>query len=1083
MFFCGNLNSPCRSIRYAVKISKNNDKILIAADQQKPYKECSNTSYASIELNKSLSFLGINGTAVIECRPGCDLFKIRNPSDKTRVIFSDLVMSRSNTVVQCLKANVELIFERCSFEICDIGVNIRESMRCSIQTIDSSFKETRNWAISARCVNLTARFTNTSFYASPVNLQAFSANDNSYQTNQVYIFNCVFDGQRKRLEHNLLAINIYAVIVNVTVHSSVFANHYALSTNMLPVFLVYDNSYRKMKQKETFISLNKLLVENNHSPFSGISVLSIFNRNRKKPFKLKLSNSIFRNNSGALKVNIQKDSSRSIDIRGPAMQITNNTFVKNLNGYAAKSAIFLVEGRISLTSCRFLDNLVVNYPYASVITSAIDAVTIFKNCYFENTQTDSSSILVFGQANSRLWFKANNTFNIVEWKSGQTIFLHMPSTKKPGVRLDQGSFRMICPQGFELTSKCQRFDVKNTIDCSYLITSCHQCPSKTYSLERGELYANMSQRKVHCRNCPRGALCEEGRVTAKSNFWGYENKGQVSFLSCPPNYCCAKKYCQRYNSCHGNRTGTLCGECPDGMSVPLFTTKCKANSECTSIIFWPGALCLFILYLLFFLYHEEITHFIRKSLSLKLPCRKLPLMSKIEHTNCQSSNKTRSSGFLKILFYYYQTIQLFRNSVVTRRRKKILVKLENTFSRTINLIVINIPSFGCPFQNLQAIGKTVILHSVGYCLLALTGLLLIITKVFTIEKKCVTINESTQATPLEPFQTGNNQTKGPKSRFTVRIASTFTYVSLLMYSSSAELCLSLLNCVSVGDDRVLFIDGTIKCYQTFQYFLVGYVAFSILPFCLVPVLGSYLLKLGRISVFQFCIACIFPLPFCCFWMYLLLKNCPLRYNSVDNTNISEETPSSFCNNTDQETCSETQHSSGEATSSTAAILGILLGPFRAHEPVFCFPASRLPWEGFLIFRRLVLIIVLTSVYDNRPKMIIALIICVAILIFHMHVKPFISSCENFIETLSLGTLVVFSAFTLVKALYQGEDFSSSAHSSTLLSRFDLVQDILAITPFTIIIILVTLSLLIRFIFGLQLCIRVCLRFLARLCKG
>ena len=108
---------------------------------------------------------------------------------------------------------------------------------------------------------------------------------------------------------------------------------------------------------------------------------------------------------------------------------------------------------------------------------------------------------------------------------------------------------------------------------------------------------------------------------------------------------------------------------------------------------------------------------------------------------------------------------------------------------------------------------------------------------------------------------------------------------------------------------------------------------------------------------------------------------------------------------------------GKATSSRAAIIRILLGPFRAHEPVFCFPASRLPWEGFLIFRRLVLIIVLTFVHDNRPKMMIALIIYVAILISHMYVKPFISSRENFIETLSLGTLVVFNALTLVKALY------------------------------------------------------------------
>ena len=44
---------------------------------------------------------------------------------------------------------------------------------------------------------------------------------------------------------------------------------------------------------------------------------------------------------------------------------------------------------------------------------------------------------------------------------------------------------------------------------------------------------------------------------------------------------------------------------------------------------------------------------------------------------------------------------------------------------------------GCPFQKFRPIEKTVILHSIGYCLLALLGLLFIFTKVFTIVKKAV----------------------------------------------------------------------------------------------------------------------------------------------------------------------------------------------------------------------------------------------------------------------------------------------------------------------------------------------------------
>ena len=167
-------------------------------------------------------------------------------------------------------------------------------------------------------------------------------------------------------------------------------------------------------------------------------------------------------------------------------------------------------------------------------------------------------------------------------------------------------------------------------------------------------------------------------------------------------------------------------------------------------------------------------------------------------------------------------------------------------------------------------------------------------------------------------------------------------------------------------------------------------------------LGSYLLKLDRISVSQFCIACIFHLPFCYNWAYLLLKDSPLRYNTVK-----------------QDGDVTTQQSSTDVISSRTAILRILLGPFRWHEAVFRFPASFLPWEGLLIFCGLVLIVVLTFIYESRLKMFIALVICVMILISHMYMKPFTNSADNFMEALSLGTLIVVCGLTLIKAFYQG----------------------------------------------------------------
>ena len=99
-------------------------------------------------------------------------------------------------------------------------------------------------------------------------------------------------------------------------------------------------------------------------------------------------------------------------------------------------------------------------------------------------------------------------------------------------------------------------------------------------------------------------------------------------------------------------------------------------------------------------------------------------------------------------------------------------------------------------------------------------------------------------------------------------------------------------------------------------------------------------------------------------------------------------------------------------------------------------------------------------------MFIASVICVIILISHMYVKPFTSPADNFMETLSLGTLIVVCCLTLIKAFYQGEDFSSSNSSSALLNSFKVIEEILIISPLGITFLIISLSLLIRLMFGL-----------------
>ena len=667
------------------------------------------------------------------------------------------------------------------------------------------------------------------------------------------------------------------------------------------------------------------------------------------------------------------------------------------------------------------------------------------------------------------------------------------------------NFKILCPQGYKLYVQRQCRVIKTGIICNYINVQCEQCPTKTYTLERGKLIFNKSN-DIQCQQCPRGGDCESGLVTAKSNFWGYKTKMNVHFVQCPPGYCCNTEDCVTYDSCHGNRSGTLCGQCPEGMSESLFSTQCISNTECSlNYVFILGTITMLVLYLVFFLYHKEIVSILRTCLFSKR--LSLSINNRNEQRNGAVStggNTSSPSGIIKILFYYYQVCNLLRSSVGFSRKGKFIHNFENVISRVMNMILVNLPSFNCPFANLRPVPKAIILHSVGYSLLALLCLLYLISKLFPIFRSSK--RDSSRATTLQYIATTRSDQNDTATKSVLqRIASAFTYISLLMYASSTQLCLSLLHCVPVGDNQVLFLDGNIKCYQTFQYFLLGYMISSILPFCLVPVLGSYLLKFGRIGVKQFCAACMFPLPFCCYWLYLLLKECRCgnqreRYNTIEenddairsehgNDEIqslgSEEI--TFTSSTDRNETTSTRSESpvctdsNEVTStrSESAVLKVLLGPFRPHQAFMCFPSSHIPWEGFLIFRRLVLIIVLTFVYDIQLRLFVALILCVAILIFHMFVYPFQRKSDNVLESFSLGTHVVLCGSTLIKALYYGEDYSSFSNRLPVLN---VIENILILAPLSVIMIIVVVSIAIKLVFALKLCVLVVIRKVRRLVR-
>ncbi len=119
----------------------------------------------------------------------------------------------------------------------------------------------------------------------------------------------------------------------------------------------------------------------------------------------------------------------------------------------------------------------------------------------------------------------------------------------------------MCPPGYMLFKD----DVYPDLD------ECQKCSSEKYSLLPTKTPVNSGN--VTCRLCPFGADCPGGmEVTAKSGYW--RDYGLVN-TSLAAIYVCPHGACDPNNKCTRNRTGEVCGYCPQGFALTMIgCTKC-----------------------------------------------------------------------------------------------------------------------------------------------------------------------------------------------------------------------------------------------------------------------------------------------------------------------------------------------------------------------------------------------------------------------------------------------------------------------------------------------------------------------------
>jgi hypothetical protein len=97
----------------------------------------------------------------------------------------------------------------------------------------------------------------------------------------------------------------------------------------------------------------------------------------------------------------------------------------------------------------------------------------------------------------------------------------------------------------------------------------------------------------------------------------------------------------------------------------------------------------------------------------------------------------------------------------------------------------------------------------------------------------------------------------------------------------------------------------------------------------------------------------------------------------------------------------------------------------------------------------------------------------------MFVYPFQRKSDNVLESFSLRTHVVLCGLTLIKALYYGENYSSFSNRLPLL---DVIENILIVGPLSVIVIVVIVSIAIKLVFGLKLCVSFVIRKIRRLLR-
>ncbi len=505
-----------------------------------------------------------------------------------------------------------------------------------------------------------------------------------------------------------------------------------------------------------------------------------------------------------------------------------------------------------------------------------------------------------------------------------------------------------------------------------------------------------------CLPCPHGANCTRG-ITTLPNYWGVQSQsGQVSVARCPSSYCCKESPCSHFSACSGERGGTLCGRCKSGFSKAMFSEQCVPDESCgrTWLLFVSLLWTVVLSVVIFFangLKQLGKTLAEKGTSYVKMVCHRMsggkwnaPKQPEVEEeknpfekdfdTFLLKQNKPKAKGpfktvsaaakergfdtkFVQIIFFYIQDASLLQVDLYRKESEEgqsFWTQLVFNISQ-LAIELLNFSKSICFMRNTTPISKVLMKSALGPSILMLLLLVYfvfyLVTKYFSCPKLKNSVYENLSYAAM--------------------------FVLLLFFQKLATASLSLVHCIAVGDKSVLFVDGTVECYQAWQFTVFAFLLGWVMPFILVLTKGPVLLSERKIDVSEFFLACFLPVPVLVLWTW---KGHKQKWKKRQR-NIS------------------TWH------------VEMIESIQKSFKDISVIGLGSISWNGVIKARRLVLVFVYTFVSNLVIRLATMILFTAAFLGLHLYINPYEDKRANQLFSVSMCAILLLGLINGLKAAF------------------------------------------------------------------